>query len=78
MKIRAPIRTLKKRSTMLTGDTSQKMIAALKELDSSITDLHSAADEGNQKEAESALREVETAFDQLKALDPDAVFRGIH
>lgn len=78
MKIRAPIRTLKNRSTMLTGDTSQKMIAALKELDSSITDLHSAADEGNQKEAESALREVETAFDQLKGLDPDTVFRGMH
>ena len=75
MKIRAPIRTLKQHSSMLNADAGQKMIAALKQLDNSITDLHSASDEGNQKEAESALKEVETAFDQLKALDPDTVFK---
>ena len=75
MKIRAPIRTLKQHSGMLDADTGQKMIAALKQLDNSITDLHSASDEGNQKEAESALKEVETAFDQLKALDPDTAFK---
>jgi len=75
MKIRAPIRTLKQHSSMLNADTGQKMIAALKQLDNSITDLHSASDEGNQKEAESALKEVETAFDQLKALDPDTAFK---
>jgi len=75
MKIRAPIRTLKQHSGMLDADTGQKMIAALKQLDNSITDLHSASDEGNQKEAESALKEVETAFDQLKALDPDTAIK---
>jgi hypothetical protein len=75
MKIRAPIRTLKQHSSMLNADAGQKMIAAVKQLDNSITDLHSASDEGNQKEAESALKEVETAFDQLKALDPDTAFK---
>jgi hypothetical protein len=75
MKIRAPSRALKQHSSMLSADTNQKMIAALKQLDNSITDLHSASDEGNQKEAESALKEVETAFDQLKALDPDTAFK---
>ena len=75
MKIRAPIRTLKQHSSKLNADTSQKMIAALKQLDNSITDLHSASDEGNQKEAESALKEVEAAFDQLKGLDPDTAFK---
>jgi len=75
MKIRAPIRALKQHSSMLNADTGQKMIAALKQLDNSITDLHSASDEGNQKEAETALKEVEAAFDQLKALDPDTAFK---
>ena len=75
MKIRAPIRALKQHSSKLNADTSQKMIAALKQLDNSITDLHSASDEGNQKEAESALKEVETAFDQLKDLYPDTAFK---
>ena len=55
----------------------QKMTAALKQLDNSITDLHSAADEGNQKEAESSLKEVQAAFDQLKSLDPDTAFRSV-
>ena len=77
MKIRAPIRALKQHSSKLNADTSQKMIATLKKLDNSITDLHSASDEGNQKEAESALKEVETAFDQLKALDPDTAFNSM-
>ena len=78
MKIRAPIKTLKQHSSMLNGDKGQKMTAALKQLDSSITDLHSASDEGNQKEAEKALKEVETALEQLKAQDPDAAFKNMH
>jgi soluble cytochrome b562 len=78
MKIRAPIKTLKQHSSMLSGDKSQKFAAALKQLDSSITDLHSASDEGNQQEAQKALKEVETAFDQLKAQDPDAAFKDMH
>ena len=77
MKIRAPIKTLKQHSTVLSGDEAQKMTAALKQLDTSITDLHSASDAGNQKEAESALKEVETAFNQLKSLDPDTAFKGM-
>jgi soluble cytochrome b562 len=78
MKIRAPIKTLKQHSSMLSGDKGQKFAAALKQLDSSITDLHSASDEGNQQEAQKALKEVETAFDQLKAQDPDAAFKNMH
>jgi hypothetical protein len=77
MKIRAPIRLLKQRSGTLNPDTNQKMKAALKQLDDAITDLHSAADAGNQKEAESALKGVRAAFDQLKALDPDTAFKNI-
>ena len=75
MKIRAPIKTLKQHSSMLSGDKGPKMTAALKQLDSAITDLHSAADEGNQKEAQSALKEVEAALDQLKSQDPDTAFK---
>ena len=78
MKIRAPIRTLKQHSSMLAGDASKNMVAALKQLDSAVTDLHSAADAGDQKEAESALKAVQTAFDELKSLDPDTAFKNLH
>jgi hypothetical protein len=78
MKIRAPIKTLKQHSSMLSEDKGQKMTAALKQLDSAITDLHSAADAGNQQEAQTALKEVETALDQLKAQDPEAAFKSMH
>ena len=78
MKIRAPIKTLKQHSGMLGGDKGQKIGAALKQLDSSVTDLHSAADNGNQAEAETALKALESALDQLKALDPEAVFKNMH
>ena len=77
MKIRTPIKTLKQHSSMLSGDKGPKMTAALKQLDSAITDLHSAADEGNQKEAQSALKEVEAALDQLKSQDPDTAFKSM-
>ena len=78
MKVRAPIRTLKQHSSSLSGDKGQKMTAALKQLDSSITDLHSAADAGNQQEAQTTLKAVETGLDQLKAEDPEAAFKGLH
>jgi DNA repair exonuclease SbcCD ATPase subunit len=78
MKIRAPIRTLKQHSSMLNADKGAKIAAALKQLDTSITSLHSASDEGNQAEAEKALKEVDTAFDQLKAQDPGAAFKAMH
>jgi hypothetical protein len=77
IKIRTPIKTLKQHSSMLNGDQAQKMTAALKQLDTAITDLHSASDAGNQKEAESTLKEVETAFNQLKSLNPDTAFKGM-
>jgi hypothetical protein len=77
MKIRSPIRTLKGHSSMLSADKGQKVSAALKQLDSSVTDLHSAADEGNQAKAEEALKSVESAFDQLKAEDPESAFKGM-
>ena len=78
MKIRAPIKTLKQHSSMLTGDRGQKIGAALKQLDTSVTDLHSASDEGNQADAETALKAVESALDQLKAQDPEAAFKSTH
>jgi hypothetical protein len=78
MKVRAPIRTLKQHSSMLAGDVGKNMIAALKQLDNAVTDLHSAADAGDQKEAESASKSVETALAQLKSLDPDAAFKDSH
>jgi hypothetical protein len=77
-KIRAPIRMLRQHSSMLSADTSQKMVAALKQLDNAVTDLHSAGDAGDQKDAESGLKGVQTAFDQLKSLDPDAAFKNMH
>lgn len=77
MKIRAPIRTLKGHSSMLSGDQGQKVTAALKQLDSAVTDLHSAADEGDQAKSEAALKTVENAFDQLKATDPETAFKGM-
>ena len=77
MKIRTPIKTLKKHSSMLSGDKGPKMTAALKQLDNSITDLHSAADAGDQKEAQSALKEVEAALDELKSQDPDTAFKSM-
>ena len=78
MKIRAPIKTLKQHSSMLSGDKGQKIGAALKQLDTSVTDLHSASDEGNQADAETALKAVESALDQLKAQDPETAFKSMH
>ena len=78
MKIRAPIRALKQHSKMLSGDKGQKMGAALKQLDGSVTDLHSAADEGKQADSEKALKTVESALDQLKAQDPEGAFKNMH
>ena len=77
MKIRPAIRTLKGHSSMLSGEKGQKVSAALKQLDSSVTDLHSAADEGNQAKAEEALKSLENAFNQLKAEDPESAFKGM-
>jgi hypothetical protein len=77
MKIRAPIRTLKAHSSMLSAEKDQTFKAALKGLDDSVTDLHSAADDGNQAQAETALKNVESAFDQLKAQDPETAFKGM-
>jgi hypothetical protein len=77
MKIRAPIRTLKAHSNMLSADEGQTFKAALKGLDDSVTDLHSAADDGNQAQAEAALKNVESAFDQLKAQDPETAFKDM-
>jgi len=78
MKIRAPIKTLKQHSSMLSGDKGQKISATLKQLDTSVTDLHSASDEGNQADAETALKGVESALDQLKAQDPETAFKNMH
>jgi hypothetical protein len=78
MKIRAPIKALKQHSSMLSGDKGQKMGAALKQLDGSVTDLHSAADEGKQADSEKALKTVESALDQLKAQDPEGAFKNMH
>jgi hypothetical protein len=78
MKIRAPIKTLKQHSSMLSGDKGQKISSALKQLDSSVTDLHSASDEGDQAKAAEALKSVESALDQLKAQDPEAAFKNMH
>src|SRR5262245_3117641 len=78
MKIRGPIKALKQLSSTLSGDKGQKMGAVLKQLDSSVTDLHSAADEGNQADSEKALKTVESAFDQLKAQDPEGAFKNMH
>jgi len=77
MKIRVPIKTLKQHGSTLGGDPSKNMVAALKQLDSAVTDLHSAADAGDQQEAESALKAVQTAFDELKALDPETAFKNL-
>lgn len=77
MKIRGPIRTLKAHSSMSSADKSQTFKVALKTLDDSVTDLHSAADDGNQAQAEAALKTVESAFDQVKAQDPETAFRGM-
>jgi hypothetical protein len=78
MKIRPAIRTLKGHSSMLGGDKGQKIGATLKQLDTAVTDLHSASDEGNQADAETALKAVESALDQLKAQDPEAAFKSMH
>jgi hypothetical protein len=77
MKIRGPIRTLKAHSSMLGDEKGQKLAAELKQLDNSVTDLHSASDAGDQAKAETALKSVEGAFDQLKAENPDSAFKGM-
>jgi hypothetical protein len=78
MKIRPAIRTLKAHSSMLSEDKAKKISSALQQLDSAVTDLHSAADEGSQAKSETALKSVEGALDQLKAEDPEAAFDNMH
>ncbi len=60
---------------MLGGDKGQKINTTLKQLDISVTDLHSASDEGNQSKAEEALKDVESAVEQLKAEDPETALK---
>jgi hypothetical protein len=78
MKIRPAIRTLKGHSSMLSGDKPKKISSALQQLDSAVTDLHSASDEGSQAKSEEALKSVEGALDQLKAEDPETAFKNMH
>jgi hypothetical protein len=78
MKIRPAIRTLKGHSSMLSEDKAKNIGSALQQLDSAVTDLHSAADEGSQAKSETALKSVESAFDQLKTEDPGAAFKNMH
>ena len=78
MKIRPAIRTLKGHSSMLSGDKPKKISSALQQLDSAVTDLHSASDEGSQAKSETALKGVEGALDQLKAEDPETAFKNMH
>jgi len=75
MKIRAHFKTLDQNRNASGGCQSQKLRARLNRLDNSITDLHSATDAANQKQAQNALKEVETALDQLKAQDPEVAFK---
>jgi hypothetical protein len=77
MKIRSAIKTLKGHSQMLNESKSQKMAAALKELDTAVTDVHSASDNGNQGEAEKAAKELDKALAQLQALNADAAFKNM-
>jgi hypothetical protein len=67
----------KAHSSMLSANKGQTFKVALKTLDDSVTDLHSAADDGSQAQAEAALKTVESAFDQLKAQDPETAFKGM-
>jgi hypothetical protein len=53
------------------------ILGPVKQLDSSVTDLHSAADGDKQAKAEDALKSVESAFNQLKAEDPESAFKGM-
>jgi hypothetical protein len=76
--IRGPIKTLKQHSSMLSGAKGQKISSTLKQLDASVTDLHSASDEGNQADAETALKSIESALDQLRAQDPETAFKNMH
>src|SRR6478672_393414 len=69
MKVRPAIRALKGHSSMLSADKAKKIGSALHQLDSAVTDLHSAADEGSQAKSETALKSVESAFDRLKTED---------
>jgi hypothetical protein len=78
MKIRPAIRTLKAHSSMSSEDKAKKLSSALQQLDSAVTDLHSAADEGSQAKSETALKSVEGALDQLKAEEPEAAFENMH
>jgi len=78
MKIRPAIRTLKGHSSMLSEDKAKNIGSALQQLDSAVTDLHSAADEGSQAKSETALKSVESAFDQLKTEDPGDAFKNMH
>ena len=78
MKIRPAIRALKGHSSMLSEDKAKNIGSALQQLDSAVTDLHSAADEGSQAKSETALKSVESAFDQLKTEDPGAAFKNMH
>ena len=57
MKIRPAIRTLKGHSSMLSGDKPKKISSALQQLDSAVTDLHSASDEGSSSEVGGGAQE---------------------
>lgn len=77
MSIRSAIKTLKQHSQMLNESKSQKMTAALKDLDMAVTDVHSACDNGKQDEAETAVYKLDKALAQLQALNAEAAFKNM-
>jgi hypothetical protein len=44
--------------------------------DSSVTNLHGAADQSNQAKSEAALRKVDGAFQHVQAQDPENTLKA--
>src|SRR5260370_40453179 len=71
VKINPAITTLQDHSNMVREDKAQKLLTALRQLRHCAIRLHRAALDNNQAKAEAELKNVESAFQQVEAQDPE-------
>jgi hypothetical protein len=76
VKINPALTTLQDHSDMATGENAQKLLKALRHLRHCVLRLHREALDDNQPEAEAELKNVESAFQQVEAQDPENTLKG--
>lgn len=76
VKINPAITTLQDHSNMIREDKAQKLLTALHRLRHCVIRLHRAALDNDQAKVEEELLNVDSAFQQVEAEDPENTLKG--